>query len=198
MSAAARPGPPGAEDQGSDPVASGTPAATARPLAVSAIVVHAEAPLVLADFWSRAFGVPVDPGSTADSASLVTSPRVPPLAFERSDGPGRRPGEMTVRAYADDLEDRIRRLGDMGTRASRYRERAGDRDVAEIHDPEGNRIVIVQLRGDGRGGATRPPRDGGRAASEAPSTSPRHAAVPRPARAATPRGDAARGTRARD
>jgi predicted enzyme related to lactoylglutathione lyase len=119
--------------------------ATPHPLAVSAIVVEAEAPLALAAFWSQAFGVPVAPGSTAAGASLMTSPRIPLLAFERSDHPEGRTGGITLRSYTEDLDAHVARLVALGASVSRPRRAVGGRDVAELRDPEGNRLVLVQL-----------------------------------------------------
>jgi predicted enzyme related to lactoylglutathione lyase len=125
-----------------------TPApAVLRPLAVSAVVVDAEDPLAVAAFWSEAFGVPVQPGSTDRSASLMTSPRVPALAFERADGTDARPGGLVMRVFTDDLDAHVDRLVARGATLTRPRRSVGDRDLAELRDPEGNRLVLVQLRG---------------------------------------------------
>jgi predicted enzyme related to lactoylglutathione lyase len=127
-------------------VRTGPSSSTARathPLSVSAIVIGSDAPLALAAFWSEVLGVPVAPGSTGTSASLMTSPRVPRLAFERTDEPVRR-GAMSIRVWTDELDEQVARLTALGAPVSRPRSRFVDLDVVEAVDPEGNRLVLVR------------------------------------------------------
>jgi hypothetical protein len=114
-----------------------------QPLSVSAIVIDADAPLALAAFWSEVLGVPVAPGSTGRSASLMSNPGVPRLAFERSDEPLRR-GGTSIRVWTEELDQQVARLAALGVSVSRPRTGFIDLDAVEVLDAEGNRLVLVQ------------------------------------------------------
>jgi len=106
------------------------------------VLIEAEQPLVMADFWATVFGVPVNPGSTDASASLVPSAQSVQLVFEKTDEPKIFRNRLRLQLVSEDFDHQLHRLLDLGTEFARPGlESLGIRSV-ELMDPEGNEFTL--------------------------------------------------------
>ncbi|WP_220033194.1 MULTISPECIES: VOC family protein [unclassified Curtobacterium] len=114
------------------------------PLSLNTIQIDAADPLALAWFWSAVLGVPVNPGSTTDSASLVTSNRIPSLVFTRTEEPKIWRNRISFRFVSDDTDAHLGRLFEMHVPFIRTAGGPSGTTTWEFLDPEGNEFTLSE------------------------------------------------------
>jgi predicted enzyme related to lactoylglutathione lyase len=106
------------------------------------VLIEAERPLVMAQFWADLFGVPVSAGSSDVSASLVASAQSVQLVFEKTDEPKVFRNRVRLQLVSEDFDRQLHRLLVLGTEfASPGLGSLGTRSV-ELMDPEGNEFTL--------------------------------------------------------
>jgi predicted enzyme related to lactoylglutathione lyase len=112
------------------------------PISTMSLRIDAEQPLVLAGFWAEVFRVPVAPGSSEGSASLIPSAHSVQLVFDRTDEPVVLRNRIRLQLVTEDFDEQVQRLLDCGAAFAAVGPESAGSGSVELLDPEGNEFTV--------------------------------------------------------